>query len=93
MTENRFQQLTSSSKNALSWAFTRARHRASSLADSAYLVSGVDSVYLLVGVCLAHGQDSEPVQLFRRLQISLELLCQQLRSEGGFAPRGTRICF
>jgi hypothetical protein len=86
MMDDRFQQLTASSKNALSWAFTRARHRASSLADSAYLVSGVDSVDLLVGICLVHGQDSEPVQLFRHFQIPLESFYNQLKSEGGFAP-------
>jgi len=86
MMEDRFKELTSSSKNALAWALTRARYRASSLADSAHLVTGADSVDLLVGLFLVHGQDSEPIQLLRHFAISPDQLYSQLKSAGGFAP-------
>jgi hypothetical protein len=59
MVENRFEALTASSKNALAWAFTRARQRPSSAKGSSELISPED---LLVGVFLAHPDNSAPLQ-------------------------------
>src|SRR6266508_2753365 len=83
MEENRYQALTSSSKNALAWAFTRARQRASSIKDSSASVSAKD---LLVGVFLAHPNNSDPLQLFQYFQTPLEQLNNFLRADGDFAP-------
>ncbi len=83
MEEDRFQQLTGSSKDALAWAFTRARQQAPSKKVSPDLVSTVD---LLVGVFLAHPNQSEPYQLFEHFDLPLEVLYDALRAQGGFAP-------
>ena len=81
--EDRFRKLSGSSKEALAWAFTRARQRASSRKGSPDLVLAVD---LLVGVFLAHRNQSEPYQLFEHLDLPPEVLYDALRAQGGFAP-------
>lgn len=81
--EDSFQKFSSSSQDALAWAFTRARHSTSCKENPPCLVSATD---LLVGVFLAHRNDSEPLQLFRHFQVPLESFYKMLRDEGSFMP-------
>jgi hypothetical protein len=83
MPNDRFYQLTGSSKDVLAWAFTRSRQRAPSKDVSPGPVSAVD---VIVGIFLAHPKDSEPYQLFEHFRLSLELLYDALKADGGFAP-------
>jgi hypothetical protein len=83
MVENRFEALTASSKNALAWAFTRARQRPSSAKGSSELISPED---LLVGVFLAHPDNSAPLQLLQHFQLPPEQFYKLLQSDGGFGP-------
>ena len=83
MVENRYEALTSSSKTALAWAFTRARRRASSTKSWNDIVSGED---LLVGVFLAHPGNSAPLQLLQHFRLPPEQFYKLLQSDGGFDP-------
>lgn len=83
MIENRYEALSASSKNALAWAFTRARQRVSSMKGSPALVSAED---LLAGVFLAHAADSAPLQLLQHFQLPTEQFYKLLQSDGGFDP-------
>jgi hypothetical protein len=83
--ENRFQELTASSKNALEWAFTRAQHRASFRTKSPQLFV-ISSVDLLVGVFLAHPDNSPPLLLLQHFHIPPDQFYKLLRSEGSFEP-------
>jgi len=82
---NRFYEFTGSSKAALAWAFTRSRQRAPSKEVPPGAVSALD---LIVGIFLAHREDSECSQLFSHYRLSPELLYDALRADGGFAPDG-----
>ncbi|MCL4298023.1 MAG: hypothetical protein KJ077_19930 [Anaerolineae bacterium] len=81
--EDRFQQLSGSSKNALAWAFTRARQRVSAKKSAPELVSAVD---LLVGILLSHPDSSGPFQLLQHFQLPPKLFYEMLRKTDGFAP-------
>jgi hypothetical protein len=83
MEDNRLQEFTGSSRDALKWAVTRVRKRASHKDGSPDPVSSAD---LLVGILLAHPNRSEPYQLFEHFQIPPERLYDALRATGGFAP-------
>lgn len=83
MQQNQFRELTDSSRDALAWAFARARERASARKGSPDLVAAVD---LLVGIVLSHPDSSEPLQLFQHFQVPPQPLYDMLRDAGGFAP-------
>lgn len=82
MNQVTFQQLTASSKAALAWAFTRARYRTSKEGSS----DSVSATDLLVGVLMAHPNQSGPYQLFELFHIPVNELYDGLRDVGGFAP-------
>jgi len=83
MQQDQFHKLTGSSKDAMVWAITRSHQRAPSKEATPGPVSVVD---LLVGIILAHANDSEPYQMLEHFHASLESFYVSLKTDGGFAP-------
>lgn len=89
---SQWDRLSASAKTAFQWAWSSAlggekKERAASYTDYSSATPAADTLDLLSGIILSHGQDSEPIVLFDHLGLAVEPLFEALEKNGKLTPR------